>query len=136
MKKVESKNQHNSIKMLLSYSTHNWEQEYKKSIDSPDRALYVMLQEETYVGCLVIEWKNDYFCEVKHIAVSPSARGRGIGREMIDRLVDTCSFTYLGAETDQEAVDFYRKIGWKITSLGEKYPGVERFWCEYHREKE
>lgn len=30
-------------------------------------------------------------------------------------------------ETDKEAVVFYRNYGSKITSLGEKYPGVERF---------
>ncbi|NYE04281.1 ribosomal protein S18 acetylase RimI-like enzyme [Bacillus niacini] len=35
------------------------------------------------------------------------------------------------AETDSDAVEFYRKYGFKITSLGEKYPGVERLLCEY-----
>lgn len=34
-------------------------------------------------------------------------------------------------ETDNDAVDFYRKYGFEITSLGEKYPGVERFLCEF-----
>ncbi|WP_268921683.1 hypothetical protein [Metabacillus sediminilitoris] len=38
------------------------------------------------------------------------------------------------AETDKEAVVFYRNYGFKITSLGEKYPGVERFLCEYKKQ--
>nr|WP_201024033.1 hypothetical protein [Paenibacillus sp. 32O-W] len=29
------------------------------------------------------------------------------------------------AETDKDAVDFYRKIGFHVTTLGEKYPGIE-----------
>ena len=37
------------------------------------------------------------------------------------------------AETDKDAVDFYRKLGFSVTSLGEKYPGVERFHCEYSK---
>ena len=31
--------------------------------------------------------------------------------------------------TDDEAVEFYKKIGFQVKSLGEKYPGVERFCC-------
>lgn len=38
------------------------------------------------------------------------------------------------AETDDEAVDFYRRYGFFITSLGEKYPGVERFLCQYNKQ--
>jgi ribosomal protein S18 acetylase RimI-like enzyme len=35
------------------------------------------------------------------------------------------------AETDEEAVEFYRNIGFSIQSLGEKYPGVDRFKCTF-----
>ena len=35
--------------------------------------------------------------------------------------------TYIEAETDKEAVEFYKKIGFQVKSLGEKYPGIERF---------
>lgn len=40
-------------------------------------------------------------------------------------------YLVVSAETDADAVEFYRKYGFKIKSLGEKYPGVERFLCEY-----
>lgn len=33
------------------------------------------------------------------------------------------------AKTDAEAAGFYRCCGFAITSLGEVYPGVERFDC-------
>ncbi|WP_157685573.1 hypothetical protein [Paenibacillus donghaensis] len=35
----------------------------------------------------------------------------------------------LTAETDQEAVGYYRKNGFLVMCLGEKYPGTERFEC-------
>ncbi len=31
------------------------------------------------------------------------------------------------AETDRSALGFYVALGFTMTSLGEKYPGVERF---------
>ncbi len=48
---------------------------------------------------------------------------------MIKEIIRIHQLIYLEAETDCEAVEFYRKCGWIITSLGEKYPGVERFQC-------
>lgn len=29
------------------------------------------------------------------------------------------------------AVNFYRKVGFKVKSLGEKYPGIIRYECKY-----
>lgn len=43
------------------------------------------------------------------------------------------SKTLLGKIINNELVDFYRRIGFKIHSLGEKYPGLERFMCIYER---
>ncbi|PFE51898.1 GNAT family N-acetyltransferase, partial [Bacillus cereus] len=42
--------------------------------------------------------------------------------------------TYIEAETDKEAVGFYKKCNFKIESLGEKYPGIERFYCYLENE--
>ena len=68
-------------------------------------------------------------CEIKHIAVSPNHRGQGIGSKMISIIKVKHSLTFVFAETDKDAVNFYKNCGFKITSLGEKYPGVERFQC-------
>lgn len=65
---------------------------------------------------------------IKHIAIKSEYRGLGYGRQ----LMVECALRYrmpLIAETDQEAVDFYRRVGFQIESLGEKYPGVERYQC-------
>lgn len=48
---------------------------------------------------------------------------------MIKEVLRMHQLMYLEAETDDEAVEFYKKIGFQVKSLGEKYPGVERFYC-------
>ena len=37
------------------------------------------------------------------------------------------------AETDRDAVEFYRRVGFEVESLGEQYPGTERFLCRLER---
>ncbi|KWX76106.1 GNAT family N-acetyltransferase [Paenibacillus jilunlii] len=67
--------------------------------------------------------------ELLHIAVQARLRGRGIGRAMVEELRRCKGNDMLRAETDLDGVGFYRKSGFVVTSLGEKYPGVERFNC-------
>jgi len=61
--------------------------------------------------------------------VIPELRLRGIAKEMIDCVIDKHKIKTLFAETDMDAVGFYRKCGFSINSLGEKYPGTERYKC-------
>jgi ribosomal protein S18 acetylase RimI-like enzyme len=49
---------------------------------------------------------------------------------MVRFVCDKHSLKFISAETHKDAVEFYRKYGFKITSLGEKYLGVERFLCK------
>ena len=67
--------------------------------------------------------------ELRHIAVRPEHRGTGIGKAMLVTAVDRFDLSELTAETDQEAVGFYRKCGFRVESLGERYPGTERYRC-------
>ncbi len=64
---------------------------------------------------------------VRHIAVLPPYRGQSIGRKLVEHLIATRQLQRLLAETDRDAVGFSRRCGFVITSLGERYPGVERF---------
>lgn len=70
---------------------------------------------------------------VRHIAVLPPYRGQGIGRMLVAHLIATRRLERLLAETDRDAVGFYRRCDFVITSLGERYPGVERFRCAWAR---
>lgn len=64
---------------------------------------------------------------VKHIATEPHLRRTGIGSALLARLAARFPNDPVVAETDHESVGFYRSLGFCIRSLGEKYPGVERF---------
>ncbi|GIP27458.1 N-acetyltransferase [Paenibacillus sp. J23TS9] len=71
-----------------------------------------------------------------HIAVIPENRGLGYGRGMILEIMTKEKPEKVIAETDEESVDFYRNLGFVVNSLGEQYPGVERFRCVYEVEEE
>lgn len=67
---------------------------------------------------------------ILHIAVDDHLRTRGIGRKLIDEVIEKHSLASIQAQTDQDSMEFYRTCGFSISSLGELYPGVERFLCE------
>jgi len=131
MKEVNSRTIHPAIRKLLSFATSefNVDQEYERYLKSLNRKLYSFEVEGVLVGCIGIEIINVNECEIKHIAVSYNQRGKGIGSKMINYV--NVQYPLISAETDNDAVDFYRNYGFKITSLGEKYAGVERFLCKF-----
>ncbi len=67
---------------------------------------------------------------ILHIAVDDHLRTRGIGRKLIDEVIAKHQLGSIQAQTDQDSMEFYRTCGFSITSLGELFPGVERFLCE------
>ena len=67
---------------------------------------------------------------IRHIVVSPELRGRGLGRALLRAAQSRLNVSSLSAETDVSAVGFYESCGFRASSLGEKYPGVERFLCK------
>lgn len=131
MKLIQSSKIHPQVKTLLAYATSEKkvEKEYSLYIACPERLLYGYTFEQDIVGCIGIVKREANQCEMKHIAVSPAYRRKGIGREMIRYVEEHHVFSSIYAETDQDAVIFYKNNGFHITSLGEKYPGVERFGC-------
>ncbi|UOQ91461.1 GNAT family N-acetyltransferase [Halobacillus shinanisalinarum] len=133
MIEIHSKIIHPLIKDLLSYATSKKRiaQEYKKYIQSSNRKLYVAERKGIMAGCIGIKFIEPNVCEIKHIAVFPPERGNRIGSEMIDFIMDKHLLNSVFAETDLDAVEFYRNYGFEISDLGEKYPSVERFLCEY-----
>jgi ribosomal protein S18 acetylase RimI-like enzyme len=66
---------------------------------------------------------------VQHIAVPEALHRRGIGRSLITDARAATGFTTLVAETHRDAVAFYRACGFSVQSVGERFPGVERFSC-------
>ena len=81
------------------------------------------------VGCIGMEISGLTQGLIRCISVAPSIRQQGIGRAMLQEIATVNGLTRVIAETDRTAVGFYRQCGFQIESLGERYPGVERFRC-------
>lgn len=72
-------------------------------------------------------WVDAAVGRLAAIAVAEPLRGRGLGRALVDEVTARLGLDVLEAETDADSVGFYRSCGFTVESLGEKYPGVERF---------
>ncbi|MBB6672800.1 GNAT family N-acetyltransferase [Cohnella nanjingensis] len=103
-------------------------QEYREDPSLEIRGYY---EDDALIGIIGSRLDDEGALEIRHIAVAPDERGKGYGRGMILELLAAKDPREIVAETDDEAVNFYRSIGFTIESLGEKYPGVERYRCAY-----
>lgn len=93
-------------------------------------ACLVAVEQAQIVGCLCLSKAGGApDAVIEAIAVDPSRQGHGIGRRLVEYAVTEHLAASLQAETDHASVGFYRRLGFQVTSLGEKYPGVERFIC-------
>lgn len=90
------------------------------------RAFFCMLNEVPAALCILRGHENG--TEIAALAVSTDLQHQGIGRWMMDQLRHRL-FLPIFAETDDDAVGFYEKCGFSVRSLGEKYPGVIRYYC-------
>lgn len=94
--------------------------------------LYGYESEDEIVGVIGFQRMDGGEVRILHLGVKPECRGVGFGRGQILELIEMTQPRIVQTETDEEAVEFYRRIGFEIESLGERYPGVERFRCTYH----
>jgi ribosomal protein S18 acetylase RimI-like enzyme len=82
-------------------------------------------------GVVIFSDSNNKQLIILEIAVLSSMQKQGIGRSLINYIIKLFNPETIIAETDDEAVEFYRKIGFEISSLGEKYPNIIRYDCRY-----
>lgn len=105
-------------------------EEYQEKSDQPILAVKASGKLVAFIG-LRLELQHQ--AVIRHIAVHRGHRGQGIGRRMILHVCGAYGLHMITAETDRGAVEFYRKVGFEAQSLGEKYPGTERFLCRLTR---
>lgn len=121
------------IKKLLSISVYAAEEEklnrILKTYFTEERSLILAFFDQKLIGLIGFDLGGT----ILHIAVDPVFRQQGIAREMINHI--STRFSKLKSETDNEGVGFYKACGFKIESLGELYPGKERFKCTKQVEK-
>jgi ribosomal protein S18 acetylase RimI-like enzyme len=128
-----------AVRELLAYAVYPDPEQLESAVrryaaDDHDE-IYGLDAEGELIAIAGIALDEERRLEVKHLAVHPEYRGQGYGRGIILELIALKAPTAVSAETDEEAIDFYRNIGFSVTGLGEKYPGVERFLCIYDVEE-
>ena len=82
-------------------------------------------EEDSLLGICGFTVHEDYV-EILHIAVAEQSQQRGIGRAMVTALRELHGLR-LEAETDDDAVEFYRRCGFTTTSIC-KY-SIRRWVC-------
>ena len=94
--------------------------------------IFACLHGNEVKGVIVVSFTEQYNIEIIGIAVNVTARHLGIGSYMINKLIDDYSLVSVYAETDNDAVEFYRKNGFKITEFSNTFDGetVIRYNCE------
>ncbi|CAM3525062.1 GNAT family N-acetyltransferase [Marinicrinis lubricantis] len=126
------------IRDLLAYAVFPEPEALERAVHSyseSEQLLYAYEEEGRLVGVIGILPEQDGF-QITHIAVAPEERRKGIGEEMIVLAAEQRDAIQISAETDDDAVDFYRKVGFIVTSLGETFPGVERYLCTWNRDED
>ncbi|QHT63212.1 GNAT family N-acetyltransferase [Paenibacillus lycopersici] len=122
------------IQELLGWSVFPDPESLQRAVDlyanGKAHTLLGLESEGRIIGLIGYCRPNADTIEIAHIAVTPEERYKGYGRGLILELLAMENPAVLVAETDEEAVDFYRSSRFTVESLGEKY-GVERFKCTY-----
>ena len=84
----------------------------------------------TPIACLGLEPGGDRTeAMITSLAVLPGWRRQGFARALIFGACEHLGLHAMETETGTDAVGFYRAVGFSVTSLGELYPGIERFRC-------
>ena len=100
-----------------------------------DLHLYGWHENNILLGTCGVEDHSEWVV-IRGIAVEPSARTCGVGRKMITAIQEIYKTT-IKAETDDDAVEFYRKCGFETEGFIKSYPNGEcrRYECILHYNK-
>lgn len=76
--------------------------------------VYAYSENGEYKGIIVFKIK-DKTAEILDIAVQPEYQGQGIGSRLIDYIFSQFAVNKITAETDDDAIGFYKKYGFTVT---------------------
>jgi len=84
------------------------------------------------LACVGAERLGEGTIGIRSIAVEPARRRRGLGRTLLDALAEPLEAGRIVAETDDDAVGFYRRCGFSVEDAPPKF-GRARYWCVRER---
>ena len=94
--------------------------------------IFVCFEQDKILGVMVVSFIEQKKIEIIGIAVDVSVRGKGVGSYMINQVLNGYDLISVYAETDNDAVGFYRNNGFRIVEFSETYDEeiVVRYKCE------
>ena len=92
---------------------------------------YGYAYDDVILGLIVLDIKNKDEIVILDIAVKKDNQKRGIGKALLNYVLFELEPKILIAETDDDAVGFYKKNKFEIVNLGEKYLNNTRYKCKY-----
>ena len=131
---VEFRPNHDCIDDLLEYCIGNPSKDKIQKIllayaKEKEKYIYCYKKEKEILGFIGILDDKEHIT-INHIAVAIKSRGLGIGKKLIDYVFDKFLPESIIAETDDDAVNFYKKVGFEIQNLPEAYQGITRYKCK------
>jgi len=119
------------LKLLVASAYNNsMENAYKRAEEFRSHnnlSIYGWIEDEDVIGVCGFRVYHTDHVEILNIAVTENVRGRGIGSAMIHALQSEFLLP-VTAETDNDAVGFYRKVGFDIMNAPAK-GGISRWAC-------
>lgn len=102
-------------------------QDFEKELESlpgpygpPNGVMFIALKgEEAAAGCVAVKDLGEGRCEMKRLFVRPGCRGRGLGRELAEKVIAEASgMGYSAMRLDtlsrlKEAMNLYLSLGFK-----------------------
>ena len=110
----------------------------EKFLSDPSVKIFVCDMDGEKTGILVMKEieaaegsETGVEAEILGIAVRKDLRGKGIGKEMVCQVMETEHLKRITAQTDDDAIGFYRKSGFEAERVVIEYPNgsVVRYNC-------
>ena len=94
--------------------------------------IFACFEQDKILGVMVVSFMEQKKIEIIGIAVDASVRGKGVGSYIINQVTNNYGLLSVYAETDNDAVGFYRNYGFSIVASSETYDDetVVRYRCE------
>ena len=104
-------------------------------LGDPSVKIFVCDIEGEKAGMLVLK-EDGYEAEILGIAVKESRRKMGIGKDMVYQVMEAESLTKITAQTDDDAIGFYRNSGFEAERVVIEYPdgSAVRYNCVLYNE--
>ena len=95
--------------------------EMECTLADPSMKVFVCEDRGRKAGMMVLK-RSEAAAEIIGIAVSDDARRKGIGKELIRRVMESEGLERVIARTDDDSIGFYRKCGFSEERIVTEYP--------------